>query len=101
MTKAGLIGVWDAVTDMVSDPWTDSPWRERITWAQEHLPDAAETYRAEFFLIDVPFAMLYRYKLNDAGRRFLDPDTGQAAVLPPVRHLLTELPPAELLDGAP
>lgn len=58
------LAIWDT-----RDPgglyWTR--WREAGEWAQQHIADAFSTYRAEFYLVDAPFAVLYRYKRNDAG----------------------------------
>lgn len=57
------------------------------------------TYRIEFYLVDAPFARVYRYALNDGGRLFIQPATGRPALAEPVTVLLDELPPAELLEA--
>lgn len=86
-------GVWDARLAR----WT-CPLRERrVDWAYAHLPDVDRAWRAEFFLIDTPFAVLYRYAENADGRRWIDPDTREAAQDDPLVVPLAELPPPELL----
>ena len=88
------LAVWDT-----SDP--QPPWREICAWAQEHFPHRAnDVYRAEIYLIDTPFAVLFRYAENASGHRFLDRATGEAAVLDPVTVTLDELPPGHLLASA-
>jgi hypothetical protein len=45
-----------AVWDSTEPGWCDEHWRERTEWAVLHL-DAEFTYRAEFYLLDAPFAV--------------------------------------------
>jgi hypothetical protein len=47
-------------------------------------------------LLDAPFAVVYRYALNEDGHKYIDPATGYAAVEPPVVVPLAELPPEHL-----
>jgi hypothetical protein len=74
-------------------------FREAVEWAQGHIAEADRTYRAEFYLIDAPFVVLYRYAENDQGRTFTDPATGEVATDEAVTQALDELPPRHLLDG--
>lgn len=87
------LATWDA-----SDPsWMDEHWRERTDWAAAHFPDVNRTVRAEFYLVDVPFAVLHRFAKNEDGQLFLDPATGNPAWDDPVRLMLAELPPGHLM----
>jgi hypothetical protein len=72
-------------------------WREVVDWAQVHIPEADRTYRAEFYLVDAPFARVFRYRDNSEGRRYLDPATGEPAVEEPAVVVLSELPPRHLM----
>src|SRR6266487_2996956 len=56
------LGAWDTC-----EPLWWQHHAEASPWAQEHIPDLDRTYRAEFYLIDAPFAVLYRYAENEAG----------------------------------
>jgi hypothetical protein len=88
------LGIWD-VRDR------DNIWhqhvREGIGWAAQHIREPDRTYRAEFYLIDAPFAVLYRYRENGEGCCYLDPVTGDVAVEEPVMQALDTLPPQRLL----
>jgi hypothetical protein len=88
------LGVWD--TRDRDSIWYRH-WRETVPWAAEHIRDVNNTYRAEFYLIDAPFAVLYRYRENGEGRRYIDPATGEPAVEEPVTQMLDSLPPLRLL----
>jgi hypothetical protein len=77
------LAVWDCRDD------TSVIWRDYLAccrWADEHVADTNRTWRLDFHLIDVPFAVVYRveerYKWSDRD---------------PVIVVLDELPPAELL----
>lgn len=87
------VGVWDAS----SRRWVDEHWRERVAWAQQHIPDVDATYRVEFYLIDSPFAVVHRYGRNPGNHKHRDPATGEIARDEPVILPLAELPPACLL----
>jgi hypothetical protein len=90
--KAEPLAVWDV---------REQAWYrimgEAICWAMAHIDDAVSTYRVEFFLVDAPFAVVWRYKRNEQGRCFTDPATGEIACAEPVVQMLDELPPARLL----
>lgn len=87
-----------AVWDVHEENWPGPLWRERCDWAQEHFPNRAEdVYRAEFYLADTPFVILFQYAEDEQGRRFYDPVTDDAAAREPVTLILGELPPAHLL----
>ena len=68
-----------------------------ITWAGEHIPRRNDTYRVEFYLLDAPFAVVYRYERDEDGYKHNGPD-GEIATEPPVVVPLTELPPEHLLE---
>lgn len=51
-------------------------------------------YRVEVYLVDVPFARCFTYAEDEQGRRYVDPQTGEAAVREPYDRPLTALPPA-------
>jgi hypothetical protein len=88
------LGVWDSR----EEHWYGPRWREMSAWAQEHFPGrAANVYRAEFYLIDAPFAVLHSFKENSEGRRYLDTATGEPAIEEPFTLVLGELPPNHLL----
>jgi hypothetical protein len=70
-------------------------FREAREWAEVNIDANHRTYRAEFYLLDAPFAVLYRYKRDEAG--FLVVSEGEPVTEPPVIVPLAELPPAHLL----
>ena len=53
------LAIWD--TRGVESVWAYC-MREAGKWAMNHISKADVTYRAEFYLLDAPFAVLYRYK---------------------------------------
>jgi hypothetical protein len=83
-----------AVWDSTEPGWCDEHWRERTEWAVLHL-DAEFTYRAEFYLIDAPFAVVHKFARNGDGRKWAA--NGEAMTEPPAILPLTELPPAHLV----
>jgi hypothetical protein len=92
------LGVWDVNDGEDSAYWAH--WREISRWAVAHFPNrASDVYRAEFYLIDTPFAVLFRYAEDDHGRHYTDPATGEVARTEPVTMTLSELPPGHLLQG--
>jgi hypothetical protein len=99
MTVAGIkaepLAVWDTRDGKDSLWWQH--WREASKWAPAHIADANSTYRVEFFLVDAPFAVVWRYKRNENGRCYTDPATGDIASADPVVQMLDELPPDHLL----
>lgn len=98
------LGVWDARERHygLGRGWgigltCATPLRDMREWAARHIERVNETYRAEFYLLDTPFAVLYRYQRDKAG--FLVMRRGEIAEEPPVIVPLAELPPAHLLTG--
>lgn len=93
LVPAGLepLGVWDATTA----EWARGPWYERAEWADGHLGDANFVYRAEFYLLDAPFAIVRRYAADGDGHKWAA--DGEVVTEPPVVVPLGELPPAHLL----
>jgi hypothetical protein len=99
MEPTAPLGVWDTREHGF---WSrEGRWfREVVEWAQEHIAEADRTYRAEFYLIDAPFVVLYRYTEDGQGRKIFDPAADGPACDEPVVQPLDELPPQNLL-GAP
>jgi hypothetical protein len=104
MTEIAPLAVWGAKERDGKgwDRWHSWPrWREAEGWAIERglAGDGLATYRIEFYLIDAPFARIFRYALDHEGRRFMaDPAAyRKPALAEPVTVVLDELPPAELL----
>jgi hypothetical protein len=97
MSDSKPLAVWD--TREQNSLWWRH-YREASPWAQEHIADADSTYRAEFYLIDVPFVVLYRYERGEDGRVRTDPATNEPVAAKPVKQTLDELPPAHLLAPA-
>ena len=95
-TLPAPVAVWDC-----NDP--GGTWRRHMAeaseWAKEHLPRAADTFLAAFYLIDAPFAVVHRVRRNENGRAYTDPATGEIATEPPATVMLDELPPAHLLEA--
>jgi hypothetical protein len=90
------LAVWDAKDR--PDWWTDGHTQQMCWWVQTRLTEhAGDIHRIEFYLLDVPFAVVHKFALQDEGLKYLDVATGQAAVEPPVIVPLAELPPAHLL----
>jgi hypothetical protein len=92
--KAEPLGVWDVSHIAKWQSWM----AEANDWAQRHIQDANATYRVEFFLVDAPFAVVWRYERNEHGRRYRDEVTSEPARAEPVVQMLGELPPAHLLE---
>jgi len=94
-----------AVWDVRDDAWRRD--REAKTgWLKGHSLPAGQMYRAEFYLLDAPFARIFCYALNDEGRVHLnrhhvpgephDHSLCEIAREEPRDVLLSELPPPEL-----
>ena len=90
------LAVWDAgsITDFSPEQHVETG-----RWHERHIGRANDTYRVEFYLVDAPLAVAYRYKRNGDGFKYQDPETGEAATEEPVIVPLGELPPARLLGG--
>jgi hypothetical protein len=88
------LAVWDS-----REPG-DCFWRHHLEaseWASTHLPGrAASIYRAEFYLMDAPFAVVHAYARNDQDRIIFDPATNGPVHAPPATVILGELPPEHL-----
>lgn len=95
------LGIWDASWGLALDTGTTTFWREIVNWAKVHLPDASNTYRAEFYILDTAFAILYEYAVirhgDWEGVRVVFPPTGEISKRKPYIYLLDELPPSHLL----
>jgi hypothetical protein len=91
------LAVWDARDPLNCQP--DVPrYLESTEWAKAHIERVNDTYRAEFYLVDGPFAVVHRYSADDTGRRLLLAGDGELATEEPVVQMLDELPPAHLLE---
>lgn len=85
------LGVWDLTHGTLfkgDDNW-EQLFLDACFWWADHLDDDGSIGRVEFYLIDAPFAVVYRH---DA--------TGKIATEPPVIVPLDQLPPPHLL-GTP
>ena len=95
------LAVWDA-----GPGWVDGLVDERIAWARQHILRVNDTYRVEFYLIDAPFAVVHRFKLDANGRKYALGEysfisDGEPAREEPVVVPLGGLPPARLLASGP
>jgi hypothetical protein len=82
-----FLGVWDTG----SDAWW-SVWAEAVVRAKTGLPDSDATYRAEFYLLDGPVALTWRWERNVGVN-------GQLVSVGPFVCPLESLPPARLLKA--
>jgi hypothetical protein len=88
------VAIWDAR----ERNWRRSEhFRERTRWAQSHIPECMSTYRIEFYLIDAPCALVYRYQRDDEGHIIHDEATSSPVKLDPVFLALESLPPARTM----
>lgn len=88
----GFIGYWDCG----ESSWTEDPvlMLERCNWCIAVVGEAVRTYRIEFFIVDAPFAVVFRYSRDPCtGKMYRDPITREVAKDPPVICLLDSLPP--------
>lgn len=83
------LAVWDARENGLGH------YIERAEWVERHLGDPRFIYRAEFYLIDAPFAVVHKFARNGDGRKWAA--NGEPVTKPPVTVPLTELPPTHLL----
>jgi hypothetical protein len=68
--------------------------KAKSAWLEERGFPVNQMYRAEFYLIDAPFARIFCYALNDNGRKH--GFCGSIVREEPRDVLLDELPPTEL-----
>jgi hypothetical protein len=94
------LGVWDT-RDRYWGLGSQGKLQQAVTWSTRHVPRARDTYRIEFYLLDVPFAVLHRYAVNAGGHKFTDPATNEPSTEEPVRLTLGELPPEHLARREP
>lgn len=93
------LAVWDVRAAEWGSTWLGDT-RGAVLWIWDHLGGNPSTIRrVEFYVLDGPFAVVYRYALQDEGFKYQDLATWEAAVEPPVIVPLAELPPAHLLKG--
>jgi len=96
------LAIWEARDDAFWQRHGDSGFifAEAISWAERHgvVKSEDRVYRIEFYLVDAPFAIVYRYALNEDGMVPVDAETGGPATEPPALLPLGELPPAHLLS---
>lgn len=94
------LAIWDADDGSFYDQPTET-WKESHNWAINNLPNAQDTYRAEFYKVDTVFAILYEFAVIRTGEwrgvRVVFPPTGKVSRRKPYIYLLDELPPAHLL----
>jgi hypothetical protein len=91
----GPIAVYD-----VRDGSYDYPTHGKLRWwAREHGIDTDATYRIEIHSTDHKFARVFRYELDEQGRKRLDERTQEAAVREPIDVPINEMPPVEPLPA--
>ena len=92
------LAVWDC--NGPGGPWHsgdhDVMW-EASDWAVRNIPYANSTYRVEFYVFDVLFAVVYRYARNADGKVIIDLGTCGPVKEEPAIVPLAGLPPAYLL----
>lgn len=91
------VAVWD-----VGDPGWRHDREAKTRWLEEQGLPASDMYRAEFWLIDAPFARIFCYAHDDNGCRYCAghspfPHDHLTAKEPPRDVPLSGLPPRELL----
>jgi hypothetical protein len=69
-------------------------------WAGTRIERTADTFRVEFYLFDMPFAVVTRHMRDEGGRLVWNPDTRRPYEEEPVIVPLDELPPEHLLKAA-
>jgi hypothetical protein len=87
------LSIWDAR----DRNWCNPQQAGRLAWLRANRFNAAEIYRAEFYLLDGPFARVFSYARNEHGLLHLVPGTKTAAVAAPMDIPILGLPPKELL----
>ncbi len=95
-----LIAIWDANGrgyGTGNQGW--EYWEEASEWALAHGGDI-DTHRYEIWLMDCPVARIFRYKLSEHGRRYIDLANGEPAQQPVRTEILSELPPPHLRVSA-
>jgi len=89
----GFVGYWDCR----EKSWSRDAVRmlERSNWCVAVLGRSAhDTYRVEFFVVDAPFAIVFRYRRDPCtNRHYRDVSTGEIATEEPVICSLDSLPP--------
>jgi hypothetical protein len=90
---AAPVGVWEMRDRSCFWGLSDPRLLEAGLWAMRHLRRANDIFRAEFHVVDEPFAILWRYVRDEAGTLTDDQEE-------PVMQSLDELPPAHLLKAA-
>jgi hypothetical protein len=104
MTEPTAVAVWDIFDPQQSAicffaRWDGDRQAEAAGWLAANLPKGmSNVVRIEFYLIDVPFAIVTRYETDDRNWIILD-SGGRAGITDPVTVVLRELPPERLLRG--
>lgn len=90
------LATWDE-----ADPeWRDGGLSARFMWlTQTPIVHVYRTRRIEFYLLDTPFAVIYRYQRDAGGYVTRDRHLDGLAEDEPVIVPLAGLPPAHLLKG--
>lgn len=97
------VAVWDAR----SPGWLCPARGARTQWLNDHEMPVICIYRIEFYLVDTPFARLFRYSLNDEDKPHWtsnhvpgEPHNHDACAVAeeaPLDVILSDLPPDALL----
>lgn len=81
--------VYDSNTHEGGWPHSDAFRLAFCAWLKAHGVDDAVTNRVEFHLIDAPLIRVFQVAHDAEGRCYIDPATGDIAVLPPLDVLIT------------
>lgn len=102
------LAVWD--THERLGPWRcggdgdrEDRWAlmiEASEWACSRVERPGDTYRVEFYLLDMPFCVVYRHRRGEDGWLCWNPETRRPYEEEPVIVPLAELPPAYLLSSS-
>ena len=91
--------VWD-----VHDPAWWPGHEAKSQWLRDHRVPVDHTYRVEFYLIDMPFARVFSYHVNEDGRHHWDhghnpQGCGPGHLCGVCRHPPSDVPLSELPPG--
>lgn len=87
------LATWDAEAKPGFHDWPH--WREASEWVTDHGLEPVYIYRIEFYLVDTPFAKVFRYATENSNILY-DAAANGPARLDPVIVVLPELPPPHL-----
>jgi hypothetical protein len=78
--------------------WPAGLFRDRVAWADQHFPGVPHIWQVEFWLIDMPSAVIHRYACGIHGYPAVSRSSHGFWVTAPAAVPLGELPPRHLLS---